>query len=258
MIKNGIPVAIVGAVNAGKSSLLNALLGEDRAIVSSIEGTTRDTIEEVLQLNGLSFRFIDTAGIRESNDTVEKIGIERTYQKISSAEAVLGVLDSSKNTKDFEADLALILDKVKDTEASLFLLLNKADLLSQYDINTFVILANNIVTSLGIKAVIIPLSAKAGLGLEDLKNALFASQKELLTAESLTLVTNLRHYEALTASATSLRRTAAALQDGIPTDLVAEDLRAAIASINQILGRDLGLDSETVLHNIFAHHCIGK
>ena len=258
MLKNGIPVAIVGAVNAGKSSLLNALLGDERAIVSSVEGTTRDTIEEILQIDGLSFRFIDTAGIRESEDTVEKIGIERTYRKISSAEVVLGVLDSSKNRANFEADLRLLLDKISGSPASIFLLLNKADKLSQHDINNFVILANNIVTSLNIKADILSLSAKTGLGLEGLKSALFASQKDLLTAESGTLVTNLRHYEALTQSASSMKRTATALRSGIPTDLVAEDLRAAIASVNLILGKDLGLSPEQVLHNIFAHHCIGK
>ena len=258
MLKNGIPVAIVGAVNAGKSSLLNALLGDERAIVSSVEGTTRDTIEEILQIEGLSFRFIDTAGIRESEDTVEKIGIEKTYSKISSAEVVLGVLDSSKQSAVFEADLRLILDKISGSSASVFLLLNKADKLSSCDINNFVTLTNNIVTSLDIKADILSLSAKTGLGLEELKSALFASRKELLTAESGTLVTNLRHYEALTASASSLRRTAEALRTGIPTDLVAEDLRAAIASVNLILGKDLGLSPESVLHNIFAHHCIGK
>ena len=258
MLKNGIPVAIVGAVNAGKSSLLNALLGDDRAIVSSVEGTTRDTIEEILQIGGLSFRFIDTAGIRESEDTVERIGIQRTYSKISTAEVVLGVLDLGKNPSVFEADLRLLLDKISGSAASLFLILNKADKLSHNDINNFVTLSNNIVSSLDIKTVIIPLSAKTGFGLEDLKSALFDSRKELLTSESGTLVTNLRHYQALTASATSLRRTAAALSTTLPTDLVAEDLRAAIASVNLILGKDLGLSPDSVLHNIFAHHCIGK
>ena len=258
MIKNGIPVAIVGAVNAGKSSLLNALLGDDRAIVSSVEGTTRDTIEELLQIDGISFRLIDTAGIRESEDSVEKIGIERTYRKISTAEVILGVLDCSQTEPVFKASLELLLEKVKGFGSSLFLLLNKADLLSQNDINTFVTLANNIVTSLDNKAIIIPVSAKTGLGLEELKQALSASEKGLLKADSATLVTNLRHYEALASSAHSLRATAQALRSGIPTDLVAEDLRAAIASVNLILGRDLGLSPESVLHNIFAHHCIGK
>ena len=258
MIKNGIPVAIVGAVNAGKSSLLNALLGEDRAIVSSIEGTTRDTIEETLQLDGLTFRFIDTAGIRESKDEIEKIGIERTYQKISSAEVVIGVLDSSAEASVFKADLPRLSEKLKGGSQSIFIVLNKADLLLQNDINNFVTLANNIVISLNVKAIIVPLSAKTGFGVENLKSALSASQKELLTAESGTLVTNLRHYEALTASASSLRRTLDALQTGIPTDLVAEDLRAAIVSVNLILGQDLGLSPEQVLHNIFKNHCIGK
>jgi len=258
MIKNGIPVAIVGAVNAGKSSLLNALVGEERAIVSAIKGTTRDTIEETLQIGGLTFRFIDTAGIRESEDQIEKIGIERTFKKISEAEVILGVLDCTLPAAEFEEDLRLILGKTEGTGKSLFIILNKADKLSQNDINNFVTLANRIVSSIDNKPVIIPLSAKTGSGLEELKSALSASQIELLTAESGTIVTNLRHYEALTASAVSLRRTAAALRSGIPTDLVAEDLRAAIASVNLILGKDLGLSPESVLHNIFAHHCIGK
>ncbi|MBR4734952.1 MAG: tRNA uridine-5-carboxymethylaminomethyl(34) synthesis GTPase MnmE [Bacteroidales bacterium] len=258
MIKSGIPVAIVGAVNAGKSSLLNALLGDDRAIVSSVEGTTRDTIEEILQVDGLAYRFIDTAGIRVSKDSVEKIGIERTYQKISTAEVVFGVLDCSQPEPLFKASLELLLGKTKGYGNALFLLLNKADKLSQNDINNFVTLTNNIVTLSDIKAVILPVSAKTGFGLEALKQSLSASEKALLKAESGTLVTNLRHYEALTASAHSLRATAQALRSGIPTDLVAEDLRAAIASVNLILGHDLGLSPESVLHDIFAHHCIGK
>ena len=258
MIKSGIPVAIVGAVNAGKSSLLNALLGDDRAIVSSVEGTPRDTLEEILQVDGLAYRFIDTAGIRESKDSVEKIGIERTYQKISTAEVVFGVLDCSQPEPLFKASLELLLGKTKGYGNALFLLLNKADKLSQNDINNFVTLTNNIVTLSDIKAVILPVSAKTGFGLEALKQSLSASEKALLKAESGTLVTNLRHYEALTASAHSLRATAQALRSGIPTDLVAEDLRAAIASVNLILGHDLGLSPESVLHDIFAHHCIGK
>lgn len=258
MIKNGIPVAIVGAVNAGKSSLLNALVGEDRAIVSAIKGTTRDTIEETLQIGGLTFRFIDTAGIRESEDQIEKIGIERTFKKISEAEVILGVLDCTLPVAEFEEDLRLILGKTKGSGKSLFVILNKADKLSENDINNFVTLANKVVICADNKPVIITLSTKTGSGLEELKSALSASQKELLTAESGTIVTNLRHYEALTASAVSLQRTAAALGSGIPTDLVAEDLRAAIASVNLILGKDLGLSPESVLHNIFANHCIGK
>ena len=139
MIKNGIPVAIVGAVNAGKSSLLNALVGEDRAIVSAIKGTTRDTIEETLQIGGLTFRFIDTAGIRESEDQIEKIGIERTFKKISEAEVILGVLDCTLPAAEFEEDLRLILGKTEGSGKSLFVILNKADKLSQNDINKNVI-----------------------------------------------------------------------------------------------------------------------
>ena len=258
MLKNGVPVAIVGAVNAGKSSLLNALVGEDRAIVSDMAGTTRDTIEEILNLDGIAFRFIDTAGIRESQDSVEKIGIEKTFKKISSAAVVLAVLSVSDSLSDFKANLEQICDRIDPSSQALFLLLNKADLLSNSDINIFVTTSNQIVKSFELKAVITPISAKTGLGLEELKKALSKAQKELITTDSGTLVTNLRHFQALTDGAAALRRTAKALKDGIPTDLVAEDLRAATASVNLILGHDLGLSPETVLHNIFARHCIGK
>ena len=258
MVKNGVPVAIVGAVNAGKSSLLNSLVGEDRAIVSDIAGTTRDAIEATLQLDGIPFRFIDTAGIRESEDSIEKIGIEKTFQKISSAAVVLGVISLSDSSTDFRQNLEKICSSVECSTQSLFLLLNKTDLISPHDINNFVISTNNIVTSLNKQAVIIPISARTGEGVEDLKNALSKAQKELLTTDSGTLVTNLRHYHALMEGAAALTSTFHALNSGLPTDLVAEDLRAATASINLILGHDLGLSPDSVLHNIFAHHCIGK
>lgn len=258
MIKNGVPVALVGAVNAGKSSLLNALLGEDRAIVSNVAGTTRDTIEEILQIEGLAFRFIDTAGIRESQDEIEQLGIERTYRKTQSAEVVLGVLDSSNALSELLPRAKQICGMVNPASQTLILLLNKADLLSKDDINKYVTTVNEFVSSIDSKAIIIPCSAKTGLGLETLKNALFQTQKELLTTDSGTLVTNLRHYQSLTSCAQALRRTAEALQAALPTDLVAEDLRAAIASVNLITGQDLGLSPEAVLHTIFSRHCIGK
>lgn len=258
MIKNGVPVAIVGPVNAGKSSLLNALVGEERAIVSDIAGTTRDTIEETIQIDGLTFRFIDTAGIRESKDTVEQIGIERALRKISEAEVVIAMLDSSDTLSKFRSDLGQICSHIQASSQTLIVLLNKSDKISNHDINNFVTTSNEIVTLFGLQCVTLKASVKVGFGLEELKKALSNSQKALLTAESGTLVTNLRHYHALTAGATALKACRASLEAGVPTDLAAEDLRAAISSVNQILGHDLGLTPDAVLGNIFANHCIGK
>ena len=258
MIRNGVPVAIVGAVNAGKSSLLNALLGEDRAIVSEVAGTTRDTVEELLQVEGVAFRFIDTAGMRESEDRIERLGIERSYRKMEEAAVVLGVLDSSNTLSEFQVNLQHICGHIDPANQHLILVLNKIDLLSEYDINNFVTMGNVFVSSAGIHSIILPVSAKTLDGLDLLKKALSRTQKDLLTADSATLVTNLRHYHSLTACAASLTRTEEALKSALPTDLVAEDLRAAVGSVNLILGHDLGLSPEAVLHNIFSHHCIGK
>ena len=258
MIKNGIPVAIVGAANAGKSTLLNTLVGEDRAIVSDIAGTTRDTIEECVSLDGVLFRFIDTAGIRETSEDVEKMGIERTFRKISEASIVLAVLDGSTDSSSILNDLALLLHRIDSSSQQVILLLNKVDVLPQNDINKIVSNINNIVTSLDLKANIILLSAKQKIGIEALKKQMSQRQKDLVSDGDATLVTNLRHYEALKNASSALADVHTSLLASTPTDLVAEDLRRAIASINLILGSDLGLSPETLLHNIFQKHCIGK
>ena len=239
LVKNGVPVAIVGPANAGKSTLLNALVGEERAIVTDIPGTTRDTLEETLTLGGILFRFIDTAGIRASEDTVEKLGLERSFRAIDQAEIVLVMRDATSKQAFDLADERLAGKKV-------FVIYNKADLLKDSEYNNLVKSTN-----------IFVISAKYGRGIEELKDGLYQSVKDLVPNADSTFVTNVRHYEALTQASAALQACRDALSLGIPSDLVAEDLRRALASINAILGTDL-LDPETILHSIFSKHCIGK
>ena len=267
-IKNGVPVAIAGATNTGKSTLLNALLGEDRAIVSDVHGTTRDTVEETLNIDGILFRFIDTAGLRETEEVVEKIGIERTFKKISEASIVLGMVDL---TRDFETTcdtISEIIEKVDfDTQKVVFLL-NKTDIC---EVNKNVSLINYIVSSLedkNIKSVliensedqlnsapIVPISAKTGSGIDILRSILAASQRNLLTDSDTTLVTNQRHVQALSDARTSLLRVQDGLASGLPTDLAAQDIREAIYHLGSIVGE---ISTDEVLGNIFRNFCIGK
>jgi len=255
-IKNGVPVAIVGATNTGKSTLLNALLGEERAIVSDIHGTTRDTIEETLNIDGVLFRFIDTAGLRETSEAVEQIGIERTFKKISEASVVLGMVDL---TRDFQTTIETvkeILDKVDFSNQKLVILLNKCDISSDNknviskNIN---VLLNDYTDITGI--VTIEISAKTQTGISDLKNHLAATQRDLLSDSDTTLVTNQRHVQALTDARTSLLRVRDGLASGLPTDLAAQDIREAIYHLGSIVGE---ISTDEVLGNIFANFCIGK
>ena len=264
-IKNGVPVAIAGATNTGKSTLLNALLGEDRAIVSDIHGTTRDTIEETLNIDGILFRFIDTAGLRETSETVEQIGIERTFKKISEASIVLGMIDLTRDLESTYETVREILEKVDFKTQNLVFLLNKTDICR---VNNIVTLENFIVSYLDNKSnnnithytwdekvKILPISAKTGEGLEKLRSILAESQRNLLGDSDTTLVTNLRHAQALTDARTSLLRVREGLASGLPTDLAAQDIREAIYHLGSIVGE---ISTDEVLGNIFANFCIGK
>ena len=255
-IKNGVPVAIAGATNTGKSTLLNALLGEDRAIVSDIHGTTRDTIEETLNIDGILFRFIDTAGLRETSEVVEQIGIERTFKKISEASVVLGMVDLTRDIDTTRDTVLDIISKIDFNCQKLVLLLNKTDIFND---NKNVSTKNYIVSLLENKGItpeyVIPISAKTGNGISELKSLLSKTQKDLLGDSDTTLVTNQRHVQALTDARTSLLRVRDGLASGLPTDLAAQDIREAIYHIGSIVGE---ISTDEVLGNIFRNFCIGK
>ena len=277
-IKNGVPVAIVGATNTGKSTLLNALLGEERAIVSDIAGTTRDTIEETLNLGGVMFRFIDTAGIRETDELVEKIGIERTFKKLNEASIVLGMTDLSRGENSVLADAEYIWSKVNacGTGREFLLLVNKCDVDGIESVAAgsgagFVETGSEAGCSgkaekmarieaalreKGIVTKMIPISAKTGSGLPELTEALAEIGRRITGDTDETLVTNIRHYEALSRAATALWR----VRDGLkvatlPPDLIAQDLREALYHLGEIVGE---ISTDEVLGNIFRKFCIGK
>lgn len=268
-IKNGVPVAIVGATNTGKSTLLNALLGEERAIVSDIAGTTRDTIEETLNLGGVMFRFIDTAGIRETDELVEKIGIERTFRKLNEASIVLGMTDLSRGEDTVLSDAEYIWDKVNasSSDREFVLLVNKCDVdgiesvaagsgAGHADKSGKMARIEAALREKGIVTKMIPISAKTGSGLPELTEALAEIGRRITGDTDETLVTNIRHYEALSRAATALGRVRDGLEVAtLPPDLIAQDLREALYHLGEIVGE---ISTDEVLGNIFRNFCIGK
>ena len=245
-IKNGVPVAIVGETNAGKSTLLNALVGEDRAIVSDIHGTTRDVIEDTVNIGGTTFRFIDTAGIRDTSDTIERLGIDRTFKKISQAEIVLWLIDAADNTSKTN-ELAEKITPLCNGK-QLIIVYNKADIATQ----------TPDVASCGMPEYTrcISISAKQGMNLDKLKQLLVDAAGIPEISSSDVVVTNLRHYEALARAIEDIRRVRNGIADGLPSDLIAQDLRDCLGHLAEITGGEI--TSEETLQNIFKHFCIGK
>ena len=253
VIKNGIPVAIVGEPNVGKSTLLNALLNEDRAIVSEIAGTTRDTIEDEISIGGIGFRFIDTAGIRETEDVVESIGIKKTFEKIEQAQVVMFLVSSAQLAVDKEAikTITIEIEKIKNKfpQKQLLVILNKIDQITDSELA-------DIRTVLQSKAPqVIPISAKSGFGVEQLTNKLLDLINTGALRNNETIVTNSRHYDALLKAFEEVQKVKEGLETGLSGDLLAIDIRQALYHFGEITGE---ITNDDLLGNIFANFCIGK
>ena len=249
-LKNGIPVAIVGKPNSGKSTLLNALLMEERAIVSDIPGTTRDSIEDTIVIDGIEYRFIDTAGLRETSDIIEVMGIKKTHEKINLASVILLIDEISDSAESINKRIRSMRELIMDSEKRLIILINKIDMVSD---NRQAELKSGI--RLGDNDRLLFISAKEKSGLDDLrlKLAEFA-MKDKLSSDDV-IITNIRHYEALNHVSESLGRVIAGLEDQIPEDLIAIDIRQAIHYLGEITGE---ITSDEILGNIFRYFCIGK
>ena len=247
VIKNGIPVAIVGEPNVGKSTLLNALLNEERAIVSDIAGTTRDTIEDELVINGIGFRFIDTAGIRETKDVVESIGIQKTFEKIEQAQVVLFLVDSTELTMESLEGLKVEVEKIRNKypQKALLTIFNKKDKLDESLLTN---LKSQIENSIFI-------SAKQKVGIEELKNELISFVNTGALRNNETIVTNTRHYDSLLKALEEIQKVKWGLDSGISSDLMAIDIRSALYFFGEITGE---VTNDELLGNIFANFCIGK
>ena len=250
VIKNGIPVAIVGEPNVGKSTLLNALLNEERAIVSEIAGTTRDTIEDELVINGIGFRFIDTAGIRETKDIVESIGIKKTFEKIEQAQVILYLFDSLK-FKVQSSEYISEIEKVKNKfpQKPLIVVINKVDLLSTEEV---AIIRKQLET---LNVTLETISAKEKIGIEDLKNQLMSFVNTGALRNNETIVTNSRHYDSLLKAFEEIQKVKFGIATNISSDLMAIDIRQALYYFGEITGQ---VTNDELLGNIFANFCIGK
>ena len=248
VIKNGIPVAIVGNTNVGKSTLLNALLKEDRAIVSDIEGTTRDVIEDTINLQGITFRFIDTAGIRHTDDQVENMGIERTFTKIEQARIVLFLIDATKDTEQFLPYYTQVKEYL-GPDTRLVILLNKTDQTDSADM----ILSQ--ITSLSSGEKILPIAAKTGYNIHNLVDELVSTVNLNALHSGDVIVSNARHYEALSHARLAIERVITGLDSNISGEFISQDIRECLHYLGEITGQ---ITTDEVLGNIFKNFCIGK
>ena len=254
-IKNGIPVAIVGKTNVGKSTLLNRLIHEDKAIVSNIHGTTRDVIEDTTVINGISFRFIDTAGIRNTTDEVERLGIERTYKKLQEARIILWVIDNTPSESDLERiiessaskRLIVVCNKIDKTNITLPspLVMPRKTQYAESDSAT----TDNIIP-------IIKISAKHGANISNLESAIYTAADIPSIQEGDVIITNTRHYNALCQAHSNLQRVKEAFATNLSGDLIAEDLRSVLSDLAEITGGKIS--SQETLNSIFSEFCIGK
>lgn len=247
-IKNGFPVAIVGETNTGKSTLLNRLLHDDRALVSDIRGTTRDTIDGTITIDGILFRFIDTAGIRQTSDTIENLGIERAFQKIDQAQIVIWLIDTAAPIEQIDTLAEQILPRSADKK--IIAAINKIDIADPSRIQAI----EDHIRQLAPQAAIAHISAKNGINVEQLET-LIARTAQGDYAQSDIVITNARHYEALTLAAQSIERAIDGLRSGISGDFVAQDIRETIHHLSSITGE---ITTDQILGTIFSRFCIGK
>ena len=257
-VKNGVPVAIVGETNAGKSTLLNALLREERAIVSDISGTTRDTIEGTMTIGGTTFRFIDTAGLRETSDVVEQMGIERTVEQLRKTSIALWIVDPAADYAQMEITAKKILPECKDKK--LAILINKSDTIREERLAEVMEWGKTLVAECGEDIVwsqddMWAISARLRSNLDRLEEFLVRSAALPAISSGDVVVTNVRHYEALTRALKEIKEVKHGLNLGLSGDLVSEHLRAAIHNLSEIVGE---VTNDEVLGNIFANFCIGK
>ena len=254
VIKNGIPVAIVGEPNVGKSTLLNALLNEERAIVSDIAGTTRDTIEDELVIGGVGFRFIDTAGIRETKDVVESIGIQKTFEKIEQAQVVLYLVDGLElNHEGALNSLMIALNKTQNQypQKTIVTIINKKDLISEENIVNI----EKKLTTNNQQSTTIFISAKNKEGIDELKNTLLSFVNTGALRNNETIVTNTRHYDSLLKALDEIQKVKFGLESNLSSDLMALDIKEALYHFGLITGQ---VTNDELLGNIFANFCIGK
>ena len=253
-LKQGIPVAIVGKTNVGKSTILNRLLHEEKAIVSDIHGTTRDAIEDTTEIDGIAFRFIDTAGIRKTDDVVENIGIERTYEKLNEAKIVIWVTDDCASEEEKEKIVKRVGDKM------LINVQNKFDDLADPEVYRkdliYMKTLNSSMMPEGLNMQVIHTSAKLDINMDVLERALVKAADIPEITENDVIITSARHYEALIRANESLSRVLESIDMGMSGDLIAEDLKIVLEELGEITGGQI--NSQETLNNIFKHFCIGK